>query len=790
MLHALKTYLVLFIGSKIGKSFFIVLCFLLMGLSSLNIYIDSKLPNEKKIKDIELQIPLKVFSSDAKLIGEFGEKRRTALKFNEIPKHYINAVLAAEDDSFFSHSGVSYKGLLRSFYRILVSGRIQGGGSTITMQVAGNYLTSRDVSLFRKVKDIFLAYRLEKVYSKEEIFEFYVNRIFFGNRAYGIAAASEVYYGKPLSELNLAQWAMIAALPKAPSSMNPLANPKRALVRRNWILERMLELEYIHEEQFSLAITSPLTANYYGLVSEVEAPYVAEEVRRYMIQEYGLKAYSEGLKVYTTIDSEFQNKATQALTKGLEEYDRRHGFRRPENIINLLPDVFLSSSKSEKLSQIERSLAQHATPSSFDEISLEPVFKYLDQYTENKNRFLGVALKADDDLEILTKTGEILNILWKEEIKWMRPYISENRRGTRPKSYSDILKVGDVVWLKKDNITQSVSLTQIPDVQGALVTIDPNFGSILALVGGYDFFLSKFNRAEQASPLLGSNFKPFLYAAAFSDRFTPSSLINDAPIIFDDEALEEKWRPRNASGRFFGPTRLREGLLQSRNLVSVRLLRELGIEKVRSYSEKFGFDKQRLPADLSLSLGTASLNPLKNAAAYAVFASGGKKVEPYLISKIIDRSGQILFENEAKKPEQVIDPRIAFLINDILKEAAQRGTARKLSELERRDFAGKTGTTNKAESTWFTGYNDNIVTSVWVGFDQPRSLGDREFGSSIALPIWLDYKKEIIERIPLSTTLPPKGISIIKIDKNSGELAKKESKKVMFEYFLNNNSPN
>jgi len=761
-----------------------------MGLSSLNIYIDSKLPNEKKIKDIELQIPLKVFSSDAKLIGEFGEKRRTALKFNEIPKHYINAVLAAEDDSFFSHSGVSYKGLLRSFYRILVSGRIQGGGSTITMQVAGNYLTSRDVSLFRKVKDIFLAYRLEKVYSKEEIFEFYVNRIFFGNRAYGIAAASEVYYGKPLSELNLAQWAMIAALPKAPSSMNPLANPKRALVRRNWILERMLELEYIHEEQFSLAITSPLTANYYGLVSEVEAPYVAEEVRRYMIQEYGLKAYSEGLKVYTTIDSEFQNKATQSLTEGLEEYDRRHGFRRPENIINLLPDVFLSSSKSEKLSQIERSLAQHTTPSSFDEISLEPAFKYLDQYTENKNRFLGVVLKVDDGLEILTKTGEILNLLWKEEIKWMRPYISENRRGTRPKSYSDILKVGDVVWLKKDNITQSVSLTQIPDVQGALVTIDPNFGSILALVGGYDFFLSKFNRAEQASPLLGSNFKPFLYAAAFSDRFTPSSLINDAPIIFDDEALEEKWRPRNASGRFFGPTRLREGLLQSRNLVSVRLLRELGIEKVRSYSEKFGFDKQRLPADLSLSLGTASLNPLKNAAAYGVFASGGKKVEPYLISKIIDRSGQILFENEAKKPEQVIDPRIAFLINDILKEAAQRGTARKLSELERRDFAGKTGTTNKAESTWFTGYNDNIVTSVWVGFDQPRSLGDREFGSSIALPIWLDYKKEIIERIPLSTTLPPKGISIIKIDKNSGELAKKESKKVMFEYFLNNNSPN
>ena len=389
-----------------------------------------------------------------------------------------------------------------------------------------------------------------------------------------------------------------------------------------------------------------------------------------------------------------------------------------------------------------------------------------------------------------SRSGEILDVMWTEDLNWARPYINENRRGARPRSFENFLDLGDLVWLKKDKITGFVALTQIPEAQSALISIDPKIGSILALVGGYDFYLSKFNRVEQASPLLGSNFKPFLYAAAFSSKFTPSSLINDAPIIFEDEALEEKWRPRNASGKFFGPTRLREGLLQSRNLVSVRLLREIGVERVRSYAEKFGFDKQRLPADLSLSLGTASLNPLSNAAAYAVFANGGKKVEPFLISKIINRSGEILFEKKIKEPIQVIDPRIAFLINDILKEAAIRGTARKVSELERNDFSGKTGTTNEAESTWFTGYNGHIVTSVWVGFDKPKSLGDREFGSSIALPIWLDYKKEITDSIPISVSLPPAGLSIVKIDKESGELANSTTTKSMFEYFLEENLPN
>ena len=758
---------------------------LLMAIASLNIYIDSKLPDEEEIRDIELQVPLKVYTSDFKLIGEFGEKRRTALKFNNIPNHYVNAVLAAEDDSFFEHSGVSYSGLIRSVYRLLASGRIQGGGSTITMQVAGNYLTSRDISLFRKIKDIFLAYRLERTYTKEEIFEFYVNRIFFGNRAYGIAAASEVYYGKPLDELNIAQWAMIAALPKAPSSINPLVNPKRALLRRNWILKRMLDLNYIHVEQFNLALEAPLTATYHGLVSEVEAPYVAETIRRFMIQEYGLASYSEGYEVYTSIDSSMQKAANLSLAKGLEEYDQRHGFRKPQNLTDLFPEDFRNLNLDQQLKYIDKELEKDNE----DDPSLHRVTNYLDEFTETRNRFPSIVLNTNKELTVLVKNGDIVSIDWSERMNWARPYINENRRGAKPKGYEDLLVFGDLVWIQKEEITDELYLTQIPDLQGTLVSIDPNNGSIKALVGGYDFFLSKFNRAEQSSPLLGSNFKPFLYATAFSEGFTASTLINDAPIIFEDKALEEKWRPRNASGKFFGPTRLREGLLQSRNLVSVRLLRELGVEKAISYAQKFGFDEARLPSDLSLSLGTASLSPLKNAVAYSVFANGGKKIEPYFIEKILDRSGKVVFQKEHKDLKQVIDPRISFLITDILQEASIRGTARKVSDLKRRDFAGKTGTTNDAESTWFTGYNNSLVTTVWAGFDQPRSLGNREFGSSVALPIWLSFTKEIINLIPKKNIIPPEGLSVIKIDKSTGNRADTETENVIFEYYLEEYTP-
>ena len=777
--------MITFINNFYFKAFLFLLACLLAGISSLNIYISEKLPEAQEIREIELQVPLKIFTADNKLIGEFGEKRRSALKFDDIPPYFVKAVLAAEDDDFFNHSGVSYSGLIRSVFRILVSGEVRGGGSTITMQVAGNYLTGRDINLFRKIKDIFLAYRLERIYSKEEIFEFYVNRIFLGNRAYGIASASEVYYGTSIENLNLAQWAMIAGLPVAPSYRNPLKNPRRALIRRNWILTRMLDLGFIYKEQYDLAIKAPISATYHGLVSEVNAPYLAETIRRFMINEYGLDAYKEGLKVYTTIDSKLQNLAVAALKKGLETYDKRHGFRVPENYTDVFPENFFVEDLKYRFNLIAES---KSLPLGISEVPedepLENIYTLLNNITTTDNKFPALVLSVQDDLVTVSGDRTVLKVSWSSDLSWARPYISEDQRGPKPKSFSELLKEGDLVWLEKDKIKSSISLTQIPEVQGSIVAMDPKNGRVKALVGGYDFFLSKYNRATQSSPLLGSNYKPFLYASALDAGLTASTLINDAPIVFEDKALEDKWRPRNASGRFYGPTRLREALLQSINLVSIRLLREVGIERVRKYSENFGFKLDELNSDLSLALGTASLSPIKNASAYSVFANGGKAVEPYFITTIVDRTGEVIFQKEEPETKQVIDARIAFIIQDILQEAAKRGTAKKISELGRGDLAGKTGTTNEAESTWFTGFNEFLVTTVWVGFDQPKSLGNREFGSSTALPIWLDFMRPNIDFLPRNKNLPPNGIVSIKVDKKTGLKLESNSGNSIFEYYL------
>ena len=777
--------MITFINNFYFKAFLFLLACLLAGISSLNIYISEKLPEAQEIREIELQVPLKIFTADNKLIGEFGEKRRSALKFDDIPSYFVKAVLAAEDDDFFNHSGVSYSGLIRSVFRILVSGEVRGGGSTITMQVAGNYLTGRDINLFRKIKDIFLAYRLERIYSKEEIFEFYVNRIFLGNRAYGIASASEVYYGTSIENLNLAQWAMIAGLPVAPSYRNPLNNPRRALIRRNWILTRMLDLGFIYKEQYDLAIKAPISATYHGLVSEVNAPYLAETIRRFMINEYGLDAYKEGLKVYTTIDSKLQNLAVAALKKGLETYDKRHGFRVPENYTDVFPENFFVEDLKYRFNLIAES---KSLPLGISEVPedepLENIYTLLNNITTTDNKFPALVVSVQDDLVTVSGDRTVLKVSWSSDLSWARPYISEDQRGPKPKSFSELLKEGDLVWLEKDKIKSSISLTQIPEVQGSIVAMDPKNGRVKALVGGYDFFLSKYNRATQSSPLLGSNYKPFLYASALDAGLTASTLINDAPIVFEDKALEDKWRPRNASGRFYGPTRLREALLQSINLVSIRLLREVGIERVRKYSENFGFRLDELNSDLSLALGTASLSPIKNASAYSVFANGGKAVEPYFITMIVDRTGEVIFQKEEPETKQVIDARIAFIIQDILQEAAKRGTAKKISELGRGDLAGKTGTTNEAESTWFTGFNEFLVTTVWVGFDQPKSLGNREFGSSTALPIWLDFMRPNIDFLPRNKNLPPNGIVSIKVDKKTGLKLESNSGNSIFEYYL------
>ena len=660
--------------------------------------------------------------------------------------------------------------------------------------------------MWNKLKEIFTALKIDFSFTKEEIFELYVNQIFLGNRAYGIKAAAEIYYDKNLEDLNLAQYAMIAALPKAPSRINPLINPRKAINRRNYVLRRMLALEFIDQTQFDVASSAPVTASFSGISPEVEADYLAEEIRKYIIKNYGLSAYKDGYQVFSTIDSSYQTAAREAIEEGIEDYEERHGFEKPENHEYLLPKSFKNRS--------EFFYAFAYDPFSYlDKFGIEleaknPFYKameFLEQQAEFKNFKPAILISVEDKrLLTLNKEGKIENILLANLTKSIRPRINENRKDKKLTNFSEFFESGDLVWLSKDsNQNKSITLSIHPKVQSALVSLNPSSGEILALVGGYNFRNSQFNRAIQAKPQLGSNFKPFLYAAAFENGFSPASIIVDSPLVFDDQNLEEIWRPRNASGKFYGPTRLREALVQSRNVVSVKLLQEVSIKDAKESLEKFGFYKEELPNDLSLALGSYGASPLKNAELFSIFANGGKKVVPYFIDRILFPDGNEINFSEEKKSKTgdylsqwfgtdereadnfSIDPRIAFMINDILKEAAQRGTGRKINELGRKDFAAKTGTSNDAESTWFTGFNENILTTVWFGYDNPSSLGNNEFGSTTSLPIWLNYKKQIIDTIPKGKFKKPSGLIARKINLETGELAKPEDERVKFELFLN-----
>ena len=770
------------------------------------LYFAPEIPSSSEVASVELQVPLKIFTKDGKLIGEFGEIHRTKLKFEEIPDTFVKAFLAAEDSDYFNHTGVDILSLVRAAYQFLREGEIVSGGGTITMQVARNYVLSKERTFERKLKEIFTAWKIDFSFTKEEIFELYVNQIFLGNRAYGIKAAAEIYYDKDLEDLNLAQYAMIAALPKAPSRINPLINPRKAINRRNYVLRRMLSLGFIDQTQFDVASSAPVTASFSGISPEVEADYLAEEIRKYIIKNYGLSAYKDGYQVFSTIDSSYQKAAREAVEEGIEDYEERHGFEKPENHEYLLPKSFKNRS--------EFFYAFAYDPFSYlDKFGIEleaknPFYKameFLEQQAKFKN-FKPVILISVEDERLLTlnKEGKIENILLANLTKSIRPRINENRKDKKLTNFSEFFESGDLIWLSKDsNQNKSITLSIHPKVQSALVSLNPSSGEILALVGGYNFRNSQFNRAIQAKPQLGSNFKPFLYAAAFENGFNPASIIVDSPLVFDDQNLEEIWRPRNASGKFYGPTRLREALVQSRNVVSVKLLQEVSIKDAKESLEKFGFFKEELPNDLSLALGSYGASPLKNAELFSIFANGGKKVVPYFIDRILFPDGNEINFSEEKRSKTgdylsqwfgadereadnfSIDPRIAFMINDILKEAAQRGTGRKINELGRKDFAAKTGTSNDAESTWFTGFNENILTTVWFGYDNPSSLGNNEFGSTTSLPIWLNYKKQIIDTIPKGKFKKPSGLIARKINLETGELAKPEDERVKFELFLN-----
>ena len=792
-----------------SKFFYFLLVLILLPIQiSLGVYLyfAPEIPSASEVASVELQVPLKIFTKDGKLIGEFGEIHRTKLKFEEIPDTFVKAFLAAEDSDYFNHTGVDILSLVRAAYQFLREGEIVSGGGTITMQVARNYVLTKERTFERKLKEIFTALKIDFSFTKEEIFELYVNQIFLGNRAYGIKAAAEIYYDKNLEDLNLAQYAMIAALPKAPSRINPLINPRKAINRRNYVLRRMLALEFIDQTQFDVASSAPVTASFSGISPEVEADYLAEEIRKYIIKNYGLSAYKDGYQVFSTIDSSYQTAAREAVEEGIEDYEERHGFEKPENHEYLLPKSFKNRS--------EFFYAFAYDPFSYlDKFGIEleaknPFYKameFLEQQAEFKNFKPAILISVEDErLLTLNKEGKIENILLANLTKSIRPRINENRKDKKLTNFSEFFESGDLVWLSKDsNQNKSITLSIHPKVQSALVSLNPSSGEILALVGGYNFRNSQFNRAIQAKPQLGSNFKPFLYAAAFENGFSPASIIVDSPLVFDDQNLEEIWRPRNASGKFYGPTRLREALVQSRNVVSVKLLQEVSIKDAKESLEKFGFYKEELPNDLSLALGSYGASPLKNAELFSIFANGGKKVVPYFIDRILFPDGNEINFSEEKKSKTgdylsqwfgtdereadnfSIDPRIAFMINDILKEAAQRGTGRKINELGRKDFAAKTGTSNDAESTWFTGFNENILTTVWFGYDNPSSLGNNEFGSTTSLPIWLNYKKQIIDTIPKGKFKKPSGLIARKINLETGELAKPEDERVKFELFLN-----
>ncbi len=744
------------------------------------LYLEPGLPSIEHLKDVRLQVPLRVYSRDDKFIAEFGEKRRIALTFDEIPEPLVQAFLAAEDDRFFEHPGVDYQGLARAATQLLLTGKRRQGGSTITMQVARNFFLSREKTFARKLNEIFLALKIERELSKREILELYVNKIYLGNRAYGVGSAAQVYYGAPVNELSLAQIAMIAGLPKAPSRINPIANPTRALVRRDYVLGRMLKLGFITPEQYETAMPEPVTAALHAPSTQLDAPYVAELARAELVDRFGNEAYTAGYTAYTSVDSRLQQAATQAIRAALLEYDQRHGYRGPEQRALLDPET---------------------TEADWDNL-------LSDRKTVGGLKPGLVTEVADTSASIYLGKGQSVQIDW-QGLSWARPFVDEDRRGSKPKAAGDLLAPGDLIRASPQTDQDGNSywrLAQIPTVEGALVSLDPKDGAILALVGGFDFYSSKFNRATQAKRQPGSGFKAFIYSAALEAGFTAASLINDAPVVFDDSALEDAWRPENYSGKFFGPTRLRLALTKSRNLVSIRLLRTMGIKHAVRHIARFGFDPNRLPRNLSLALGSGVVTPLQMAEGYAVLANGGYHVEPYFIDRIELNQEGVVYQAD---PVRVCDdcekdttgedsppyaPRVItrqnrYLMNSMMRDVIRYGTARRARSLGRKDLAGKTGTTNDQRDAWFSGFNPTLVAVSWVGFDSSKPLGRGETGGRAALPAWISFMAEALKGVPEQRLEVPDDMITVRIDPRTGERAGIDQGNAIFEVFRSEFAP-
>ena len=755
------------------------------GFYAVKAYYGPSLPDFTGVEDLQLQVPLRVYTADGLLMQEYGAERRKPLRYDQLPQMLIQAFLAAEDDRFFEHPGVDWQGLVRAAWVLVTTGEKSQGGSTITMQLARNFFLTKDRTYERKIKEILLALRIEQALSKEEIFARYVNKIFLGNRAYGVGAAAEVYYGAEITDISLEQAAMIAGLPTAPSSYNPIANPKRALLRRNYVLRRMRELGYVTTEQFQAASSAPVSAELARNVGEIDAGYVAEMARAELVRRYGEDAYTGGYVVTTTIDSREQLAANRAVRHALIEYDWRHGYRGPEATVKADASRGGGDANLADESAIPQALREQEAMRALPEIEGLPVALVTAATAES----LDVRLLDDSTL---TLSGEA--IAWAEFTDANRP------------------EVGDIIRLavaQDEDGKDFWKLAQLPDAQGAFVALDPADGRVQALVGGFDFYLGKFNRVMQAKRQPGSSFKPFLYSAALANGRTPATVINDAPVVFDDAALEDTWRPENYTGRFYGPTRLRTALTHSRNLVSIRLLRSLGIDTARRHIQQFGIARDAMPRDLSLALGTPLVSPLELARAYAVFANGGFLIEPYFIQEIRTATGELIerakprpacedceptlpprrdappdAEPEPLEPApRVLDPVNAWLTTSMMQDVIQAGTARRARQLGRDDLAGKTGTTNDEMDAWFAGFNGHRVAVAWVGYDKLQPLGRGEGGGRAALPAWIDYMRVALDGVAPSVQPRPDGLVTVRIDPETGELADYTTANAIFETF-------
>ncbi len=754
--------------------FVLLICGLITGFGTYLVYkiVEPELPDITVLRDIRLQVPLSVYSDDKKLIAQFGENKRIPIATTDIPQRLMEAFIAAEDDRFFSHPGIDYKGLIRAAIQFILTGKKRQGGSTITMQVARNFFLTPEKTFMRKLKEIFLALNIERRLNKLEILGLYLNKIYLGHRAFGIGAAAQVYYGKSVDRLTYAECAMIAGLPKAPSQINPVTNPARALERRNYILNRMYELEYLDRNELNEALQQPDTAKLHGDSIELDAPYLAEMVRQKMFEKYGQDAFTSGFRVYTTVQSHLQIAARNALRQALHEYDERHGYRG-----------------------IEGQIPPGASPAE--------VQARLFGYRNVGDTLPGLVKSVGSDsitVEVLERG--YIKLPW-EGIKWARQYIDENSRGPSPNMPRQVVAENDIIRVRQ-NLEGKWVLAHVPEVAGALVSLNPADGAIVALVGGFDFTRSKYNRVTQAKRQPGSGFKPILYATALEVGFTPSSVINDAPIVYVDPWTSKEWRPKNYSGKYYGPTRLRDALRKSRNLVSVRLLRRIGIKKVANAAMQFGIPSDQIPRNLSLALGSGSATPLEMVRVYAVFANGGFLVDPYFIARIESRNNELVEENFPKIAcphcgdvgsenqifaPRVISPQVNYLMNSLLKDVIQRGTAIQAKSLGRSDIAGKTGTTNEQRDAWFNGYSPALATVAWVGFDSSKPLGDRETGGKAALPMWMYYTGEALKNIADKELPIPDGIKTVYINRHSGLLTSPGDPDAITEIFREENIP-